>query len=153
MFNVTEHKLKNQEYPSFTGTILIYLHNSFFKAHKFPFFIIHISYKTINGGIYVKGNPEERAILLAEYIIENKSTVRKAAQVFHISKSTIHKDVTTKLKKINPSLAKQVSQILAINKSQRHLRGGAATKEKYMLMKQHSKPSAPKAPSCSNPAK
>ena len=96
----------------------------------------------------MKGNPEERAILLAEYIIENNSTVRKAAQVFHISKSTIHKDVTTKLKKINPSLAKQVAQVLAINKSQRHLRGGAATKEKYRLMKQHSAPHTLKSTSC-----
>lgn len=87
------------------------------------------------GGIYVKGNPEERAVLLAEYIIENKSTVRQAACVFKISKSTIHKDVTCKLQKINPALAKQVAAVLAVNKSQRHLRGGAATKQKYMLLK------------------
>ena len=83
----------------------------------------------------MKGNPEERAVLLGEYIVENNATVRKAAQVFCISKSTIHKDVTTKLKKKNPALTKQVAKVLAVNKSQRHLRGGAATKEKYQQMK------------------
>ena len=74
---------------------------------------------------------EERAIKLAEYITENKTTVRKAAKEFGISKSTVHKDVSERLKGINLSLYKDVKKILDFNKSQRHIRGGFATKNKY----------------------
>ena len=74
---------------------------------------------------------EERAVMLADYIIENNATVRKAASVFHISKSTVHKDVSERLTKINGSLAKQVHDVLLENKAERHIRGGLATKEKY----------------------
>lgn len=75
---------------------------------------------------------EERAVEIAWYIIENKATVRQTAKMFGVSKSTIHKDVTERLEKINPSLAIQAREVLEINKSERHIRGGMATKEKYL---------------------
>lgn len=74
---------------------------------------------------------EERAILLGEYIVENGATVRAAAKRFHISKSTVHKDVSERLQKVNPQLYGQVRVVLNINKAQRHIRGGIATREKY----------------------
>ncbi len=78
---------------------------------------------------------EERAILLAHYIIETKDTVRSTAKKFGISKSTVHKDVSDRLLKINPVLAKEVREILDENKAERHLRGGMATKLKYLKEK------------------
>lgn len=75
---------------------------------------------------------EERTILLADYIIKNNATVRNAAKQFNVSKSTVHKDITERLKKINPQLAKEVSKVLEENKAERHIRGGLATKEKYL---------------------
>ena len=78
---------------------------------------------------------EERATKLAHYIIETKETVRSTAKAFSISKSTVHKDVSERLLKINPSLAKQVREILDENKSERHIRGGMATKLKYIQNK------------------
>lgn len=83
----------------------------------------------------MKGLPEERAVSLAAYIIENNATVRKAATVFHISKSTVHKDVSERLKKLNPQLYVQVKKVLDINKQERHIRGGMATRRKYLLYK------------------
>ena len=74
---------------------------------------------------------EERAISIAEYIIEQSATVRQTAKAFGVSKSTVHKDVTDRLSQINPTLAKQARQVLDINKSERHIRGGMATKVKY----------------------
>lgn len=74
---------------------------------------------------------EERAIDLAHYIIDNKDTVRGAAKKFGISKSTVHKDVSERLLKINPILAAEVRKILDENKAERHIRGGMATKLKY----------------------
>lgn len=79
----------------------------------------------------MKGIVEQRAIELAEYIIENKTTVRAAAQKFGVSKSTVHMDVANRLKKLNPSLYMDVREVLDINKAERHIRGGLATKEKY----------------------
>lgn len=79
---------------------------------------------------------EERACELANYIIETKETVRNAAKLFGISKSTVHKDVSDRLLKINPSLAKEVRKILDENKAERHLRGGMATKLKYLKEKE-----------------
>ena len=84
----------------------------------------------------MKGIVEERAAMLGEYIIESKATVRKAAKKFGISKSTVHKDVSQRLKTINPSLYKEVREILDQNKSERHIRGGMATKNKYLNKKQ-----------------
>lgn len=74
---------------------------------------------------------EERACELALYIIENKATVRSAAQHFSISKSTVHKDISCRLKNINRSLYVQVKEVLDFNKSERHIRGGMATRRKY----------------------
>ena len=74
---------------------------------------------------------DERAINLAHYIIDSKDTVRGAARKFGISKSTVHKDVSERLQKINPILAKEVRLILDENKAERHIRGGMATKMKY----------------------
>lgn len=79
----------------------------------------------------MKGILEERAMELGEYIIKNKATVRKAAKKFGISKSTVHKDVSERLKYINLQLYKEVKDVLEINKSQRHIRGGMATRNKY----------------------
>lgn len=83
-------------------------------------------------------NPEyefrERCVVLAEYIIEKGSTVRDTAAKFGISKSTVHKDVTDRLMKINPALHKSVKAVLEKNKAERHLRGGEATREKYKLL-------------------
>ena len=78
---------------------------------------------------------EERAIELGEYIVEHKSTVRATAKEFGISKSTVHTDVADRLKKVSPSLYDEVRKVLEDNKAQRHIRGGLATKEKYMHMK------------------
>ena len=74
---------------------------------------------------------EERAIELGEYIIESRATVRLAAKKFGISKSTVHKDVTETLKGVNKALYQQVKEILNVNKSERHIRGGEATRNKY----------------------
>ena len=78
---------------------------------------------------------DERAIELAHYIIDSKDTVRGTAKKFGISKSTVHKDVSERLMKINPILAKEVREILDENKAERHTRGGMATKLKYSRLK------------------
>ena len=75
---------------------------------------------------------EERAMNIANYIIENNATVRQTAKEFGISKSTVHKDVTERLVQINPSLATEARKVLDVNKSERHIRGGLATREKYL---------------------
>lgn len=75
---------------------------------------------------------EERALEIANYIIENNATVRQTAKEFGISKSTVHKDVTERLAQINHRLATQARQVLDMNKSERHIRGGLATKQKYL---------------------
>lgn len=80
----------------------------------------------------MKAYIEERAIEIAQYIVEQNATVRQAAKRFGISKSTVHKDITERLSQVNPSLAAQARIVLDINKSERHIRGGMATKEKYM---------------------
>ena len=79
----------------------------------------------------MKENIEERACSLAVYMIENRATVRAAAKKFGISKSTVHKDIAQRLEKINPALFQSVRQILDINKQERHIRGGMATRRKY----------------------
>ena len=79
----------------------------------------------------MKGNIEERAFKLALYIIENKATVRSAAQRFGISKSTVHKDLSERLPAFNRPLYQQVKGVLEENKAQRHIRGGIATRRKY----------------------
>ena len=79
---------------------------------------------------------EERAVKLAQYIIDSKDTVRGAAKKFGVSKSTVHKDVSERLLKINPILAHEVRNILDENKAERHIRGGMATKLKYSHLKE-----------------
>ena len=79
----------------------------------------------------MKGNMEERASNLAVYIIENRTTVRAAAKKFGVSKSTVHKDLQDRLPQINRALYLQVKDVLEINKAQRHIRGGIATRKKY----------------------
>ena len=78
---------------------------------------------------------DDRATRLGEYIVENKATVRRAAKQFGVSKSTVHKDVSQRLKYIDSGLYKDVKNILAVNKAQRHIRGGLATKKKYESLK------------------
>ena len=74
---------------------------------------------------------EERAERLAQYIIENRTTVRAAAAKFGISKSTVHKDISERLPQFNRVLYQQVKEVLEVNKAQRHIRGGIATRKKY----------------------
>ncbi len=77
---------------------------------------------------------EERALEIAKYIISSKTTVRDAAKIFGVSKSTVHKDVTERLPRINPNVALQVKEIMDQNKAERHIRGGRATKIKYQTV-------------------
>ena len=79
----------------------------------------------------MKGIIEERAVTLAQYIIENRATVRAAAKQFGVSKSTVHKDLSERLPKFNHTLYVQVKAVLEVNKAQRHIRGGVATRKKY----------------------
>ena len=79
----------------------------------------------------MRSHIEERAIVVAKYILEKNTTVRQTAKTFGVSKSTIHKDVTERLEEINPTLAKEVKMVLEKNKSERHIRGGMTTKIKY----------------------
>ena len=83
------------------------------------------------GGRRMRHYIEERALELGSFIIENRTTVRAAAQNFGISKSTVHKDVTERLAKLDPLMAGQVKRILDENKAERHIRGGEATRMKY----------------------
>ena len=78
---------------------------------------------------------EERACDLAVYIIENRATVRAAAKKFGVSKSTVHKDLTERLPHVNPGLFTQVRALLDLNKAERHIRGGLATRRKYSKQK------------------
>lgn len=81
----------------------------------------------------------ERCEVLAEYVIDAKSTVRGTAQHFGISKSTVHKDLSQRLKYLNPRLYDDVKEILELNKSERHLRGGEATRQKYLKKRERKK--------------
>ena len=83
-------------------------------------------------GVFVKGYIEERAMEIARYIIDNNATVRQAAKKYGISKSTVHKDITERLIQISPALAVKTRVVLDVNKSERHIRGGMATREKYL---------------------
>ena len=80
---------------------------------------------------------EERAIDIANYIIDYNATVRQTAKQFGISKSTVHKDVTERLSQINPAWAREARKVLDVNKSERHIRGGLATREKYLHQSQN----------------
>lgn len=77
---------------------------------------------------------EDRVLEVAKYIIESKATIRRTAKVFGVSKSTIHKDMTERLPIINPQIANEAKTILDLNKSERHIRGGRATRMKYKVV-------------------
>ena len=87
--------------------------------------------------MHLKIPPAQRAVTLGRYILENKATVRAAAKQFGISKSTVHKDVSERLKREEPGLYEQVRDVLEINKQERHIRGGLATREKYRELAKH----------------
>lgn len=80
----------------------------------------------------MEGCIEERVVEIARYIVEHKATVRETAKAFGISKSTVHKDVTERLPRINKNLSEDARKVLDLNKSERHIRGGMATREKYL---------------------
>ncbi len=101
------------------------------KWNKKKFLCIHCKNK-YRRGIFLKSYIEERAMEIAQYIIDNNATVRQTAKQFGISKSTVHKDVTERLPQINPTLALNARKVLDVNKSERHIRGGLATREKYL---------------------
>ena len=105
------------------------------KYQNTPIFSCIQCKKRIAGEKALKSYIEERAIEIAKYIIEHNATVRQTAKEFGVSKSTAHKDVTTRLAEINPQLAKEARKVLNINKQERHIRGGLATKEKYLHSK------------------
>jgi putative DeoR family transcriptional regulator (stage III sporulation protein D) len=103
-------------------------------------FFSHISFN--KSEIFKKGenviyDTDERAVRIAEYLTEHNSTVRKAALVFGVSKSTVHKDVTSRLKHINRPLYERTARLMETNKNERHLRGGMATKLKYLALKEN----------------
>ena len=79
---------------------------------------------------------KERCVILGTYLVENNATVRTVANQFGISKSTVHKDVSERLKYVDPKLYKEVKTVLEINKAQRHIRGGMATRDKYLHKKE-----------------
>lgn len=85
---------------------------------------------------FVRESPDDRAVNLAKHIIETNDTVRKTAKIYGVSKSTVHKDVTSRLKKINKALYNEVKKVLETNKSERHIRGGIATREKFKKAKE-----------------
>ncbi len=89
----------------------------------------------MDGGAFAMSDTLTRAVLLARYIVETGDTVRGAAKEFGVSKSTVHSDVSRKLRRIDPTLWKRCRAVLEHNRDERHIRGGAATKEKYMKIK------------------
>jgi len=86
----------------------------------------------------LKTTADQRAVIFAEHIIGTGQTVRAAAERFCVSKSTVHKYVTDRLRSIDPSLHAEVKTVLERNKAQRHIRGGAATRQKYLLLRTES---------------
>ena len=85
----------------------------------------------------MNGLPEDRALLLGQYIVEHQTTVRQTAKAFGVSKSTVHNDVSFRLKQLNDILYRQVEEVLQKNKQERHIRGGLATQTKYKNLKSH----------------
>ena len=79
----------------------------------------------------MKDHIEERAVAVANFIVSSNSTVRETAKRFGISKSTVHKDITDRVEKLDPDLARSVRKVLEVNKAERHIRGGLATRRKY----------------------
>ena len=94
-------------------------------------FCKYVSLNVFTGGVFLNELVEKRAQALAEYIVETKATVRAAAKRFDVSKSTVHTDVSLRLKEIDFELYEQARAVLDKNKAERHIRGGNATREKY----------------------
>lgn len=119
-----------------------------FESNIPPLIFIHIIKKNdsgkpvVKGRNYVRENVEDRSILLGQYMVEHQTTVRSTAKQFGISKSTVHKDITERLRKANHSLYLEVKQVLDMNKKERHIRGGMATREKYLLQHQREQQNA-----------
>lgn len=88
--------------------------------------------------MYISSN-KERCVIVASYMLENETTVRNTAKKFGISKSTVHKDVTYNLRNVNPMLHKRIQELLEKNKQERHIRGGEATKRKFLEAKRINK--------------
>lgn len=112
-------------------------------GHRADFFDqagIYISVTSREGAGPLNDVIWKRAIDVGEYIQATGATVRETARAFGISKSTVHKDVTDRLPKIRPQLAKMVREVLDLNKAQRHLRGGEATRRKYSSNSQKIQP-------------
>lgn len=84
----------------------------------------------------IRFREKDRCIIIGEYVVENNATVRSAAKHFGISKSTVHKDLTGKLRYLSPNLFAEVKKVLNLNKSERHVRGGEATRKKYLKSKE-----------------
>ncbi len=120
---MTEQRLFGNEVQS------LYL----FVVHNFRDVRIHCK-NSVFGGLSLKDYIEERAVEIANYIIETGATVRQTAKKFGISKSTVHKDVTERLMQLNPSLASRAREVLNVNKQERHIRGGLATRKKYLQL-------------------
>ena len=99
--------------------------------HTQKFLCIHCK-NEICRGIFLRDYIEERAEEIGQYIVESGATVRQTAKKFGVSKSTVHKDCTDRLQQINPSMARAVRNVLDVNKQERHIRGGMATREKYL---------------------
>ena len=98
--------------------------------------IFNIKGIAVRGVLDLKDYIEERVIEIANFMIKSKATVREVAKVFKVSKSTVHKDVSERLPKINPILWEEVKKVLEHNKAERHIRGGKATRLKYKKMKE-----------------
>lgn len=109
------------------------------RQNQFRVILANIILAALGGGtgvntmMYISGN-KERCVQIAAFMIENNATVRGAAKKFGISKSTVHKDVTQTLRQINKPLYFEVKKVLEINKRERHIRGGEATRRKYSAM-------------------
>ena len=103
-------------------------------SEKNVFFITFPAYILGKGGSALNEQPDKRAVILGQYILENRTTVRAAAKPFGVSKSTVHKDVSCRLCSEDPQLYEKIRNILDINKQERHIRGGMATKRKYELI-------------------
>lgn len=123
-------KIRREFNSFFTQTLYCVL---FYEIHAYNIKTSILGWNCMKGSNLFKHKQiEERAAEIAAYIIDNNATVRQTAKQFGISKSTVHKDVTERLLQINPSLAERARVVLDLNKSERHIRGGLATKEKYL---------------------
>lgn len=102
----------------------------------YPPHIYRVVLKSGRGEFFVKDYIRRRVLEVANYIYQTRSTVRQAAKIFGVSKSTIHKDVTERLNEIDEQLSDMVKEVLEFNKAERHIRGGEATKRKYLQEKE-----------------